>query len=117
MISYSVGHEFKEIWLPMLDDIIPSESSSLKYSQSIVTVYSATGDSISDGLGDDTVGCILIFKTSRDGIFVVPEQEEGLTLQSSCEVESSREVAFTCSSFTEITSSYLLLLCHSKSVT
>lgn len=117
MISDSVSHEFKEIRLSVLDYIIPGESSSRKHGQSIIAVYSATGNSISNRLGDDAVSCILILKASRDGVLVVPEQEESLTLQSSCEVESSWEIALTCSALAEITSSYLLLFCHSKRVT
>ena len=116
MVAYSVGHEFEEIGLSVLDDIIPGESSSLKHCQGVIAVDPAAGDSVGDCLADDAVRCVLILKASRDGVFVVPEQEEGLALQSSCEVEGSWEVAFTCSALAEVASGHFLLLCHSKSV-
>ena len=116
MISYSVGHEFQEIWLPVLDDIIPGESSSLKHCKSIISIHSAAGDSVGNCLGDDSIGCVLVLKASGDGVLVVSKQEESLALESSSEVEGSWEIALTRSALTEITSRYFILLCHSKSV-
>lgn len=86
MISDSVGHELKEIWPPVLDDIIPGESSSFKHCKSVIAIDSAAGDSISDSLGDDAIGCVLVLEASGDGVLVVSEQEEGLALESCSEV-------------------------------
>lgn len=116
VISNSVGHEFKEIRSSILDDIIPGESSSLKHCERIVAVDPAAGDPVGDGLGDDSVGRVLVLEAGGDGVLVVSEQEERLALERSSEVEGSWEIALARSALAQIASCYLLLLCHSESV-
>lgn len=116
MVADSIGHELQEVWLAVLEDIFPSLPSRLETGHSVIPIHSATGNSEGNGPGDDTIRCVLIGHGSRDGVFVVPEKEEGLAAESGCEIESSGEVALTGCSLAEVACGHSGLLGSSESV-
>jgi len=117
MIADSVCHELNEVWFLFLQDVLTSLSCSLPTGQSIVSINSGTGNTHWNGSGNDTIWGILVNSWCWNGVLVVSDQEQSLTLKSGSEVKRNCEIALAGSTFTQVAGSNLAVVIDSESVT
>lgn len=116
VVTHPISHKLNKIRLLLLQNVLSGLLSCMQTRQRVVPIHSRSSNTEAYRSRCNPVRSILIFYRSRNGIFVIPAQKQGLTLQRGCKIQGSRKVTLTCCAFSEITSCDLCLVGSPKRI-